>query len=239
MEFSELADKIRRGRNGKAKLCYATYAHVRDGTKAEPKLIAIRHHWTDILLYRPDGTVEVRTDSLCESITTRERLKNYARIYLTNRALPAVNNYAVRPGKAMFMSYGWSEPFVAYNSNEGYIRLNADKTIDMSTVKPYEVTVIEKPTEMRRVMLEVGRIVKLALSYQKLKDNDDMFRKGRISPCEWLAEQYERKIQNTDLTNLPYISGDPRSKFKEAMEVVRWKIARSNGYVGTRDVLTG
>lgn len=238
MEFSELADKIRRGRNGKAKLCNATYAHVRDGTKAEPKLIAIRHHWTDILLYRPDGTVEMCTDSLCESNTTRERFKDYARIYLTNRSLPAVNNYAVRPAKKMFMSYGWEAPFVAFDSPNGYIKLNADKTIDMSTVKPYEVVVIENALMMRRAMLEVGKIVKVAMGFYKLKDNELLFRKGNGNPCDWLARQYAKPITELDLRNLPFIHGDPRTAFKGAMEVVRWQIARSEGYVGTRQVLT-
>ena len=238
MDFEELTTRLRRARSDKAKLCNATYAHVRDGTKADPKIIAIRHHWTDILLYHPDGTIEISTDSLCESNTTRERFKDFARIYLTNRSLPAVNNYAVRPDKKMFMSYGWNEPFVAFDSPDGYIKMNPDKTFDMSTVKPYEVVVIENSLMMRRTMLEVGKIVKVALGFYKLKDNELMFRKGNGNPCDWLARQFAKPITEIDLTNLPFIHGDPKTAFKGAMEVVRWQIARSKGYVGTRRVLT-
>lgn len=243
-DFGSLSRLLQRSRRDDYKLAHETITYVKRGTKEEPEVIAIRHHSTDILLYNKDGSIEVSTCHLCSSNTTRIRLRTYANIYLTNRKHAAINGFMVRPRADLFISHGWSD-FVAWNGGrDDYVKLNPDKTWDMSTIKPHQVTFIVKPTEMRRAMRKVGMIARLALGMYKLSnDNIAIFQRRHDGPHnvdDWIMAQYYKPLNEIDLRRLPWIyaTRDPHNEFKNAMDSVRWRIARYEGFVETRDVLT-
>jgi hypothetical protein len=138
----------------------------------------------------------------------------------------------------MFMCYGWGAPFVAWNDDKfEYIRIASDGTINMSTVSPHRIEVIEKPVELRRAMRKVSIIAKVGLGYHKLKESTAA---GRDFPSTWLLNQYKKPIEELDLSSL-FLNDrvDAKQQMKEGIESVRWAIARWEGFMGTREVLYG
>lgn len=236
--FKSLQQVLLKARKADKKIAHATYARVVHGTKAEPKTIAIRHHFTDILLFHDDGSIDISTCNRCDSVTTKMRFTAYASVHLTQMPLKAVNGFGVRPKRALFLCYGWGQPFVPWNSDNAYIRMNPNKSF--SGYKPYEVECIVKTLEMRRAMRKVGKIVKIALGVYKLSgENKDIFKNRNKLLDSWLIEQYKKPLEETDYTNLPFIYGpeqEPERAFKKAMEDVRWAIARYEGYTGVHQV---
>lgn len=242
--FQDLKELLLKARQSEKKLAYATYARVIVGTKAEPETIAIKHHATDILLFHKDGSIDISTYHRCDSGTTKERFRTYAGVHLTSLKLKAVNGFAVREKSAMFLCYGWGQPFVAWNADNDrrYIRLNPDKSFDMSTVEPHKVTTIVKTLEMRRAMRKVGKIAQIALGVYKLANEDHkVFRNGNIQVDAWLLQQYAKPLEETTYRDMPFIwdRQDPKETFKKAMDDVRWTIARAEGFTGTHHVLLG
>lgn len=245
MAFNDLRRSLLTARGATKKLSNNTYARVTLGTRAEPGIIAVRYHSTDILLFHADGAIDVSTYSLCSSMTTKQRLSALANVHITSRPLAAINGYRPYEDTALFLCTGtgdWrTREFVAWNGRKGdYIRVNPDKTIDMSTVAPHKVTCIAKPKEMRRAMRKVSTIVRTALVFAKLSGNNSAFAKPD-NVYTWVIQQYKKPLDELDLTALPYIhpSADPKVAFAQVMNEVRWTIAKWEGYTEEREVLYG
>jgi hypothetical protein len=237
--FQSLYDLLKHARNpqkGKPQE-NNTWVVLREGTMVAPEVIAIKYHSTDILRFTKDGVIEVSQYSLCQSITTRQRLRDYANVCITNRMLPAVNGYKTKPDKALFLSVGWTAPFVAWGTSSRYIQVK-NGVIDTSTASPHVIDVISEPKKIRQAMMRLGRLSKLLQGYERLHGGNP-FEDATSHLVNWLMSRYLVPVDESGLLPLPFIGNEgPKIAVKSAMEYCRWEIARNEGWIGKQEVLT-
>lgn len=216
---------------------------ILDGPRDNPTLVRLKFHATNIAVWYPGGEMFVCTG--WESMTTRDRLSNYASVQVFTADLPAINGYAVHPSKATFARIGANDP-VPFNGSatccgtySNYIRVNSDGEIDMSTVKPIEVQCVVEPEKLRKCMRHLGKVANLALGYIKLSDNDAVFHNGTVQPYEWLLQRRNIPLEDIQLSPFPqlYSRITNKQQLKQALNAVRWTIAKEEGWVGNASLL--
>ena len=145
-----------------------TYVILDVDKNGEPEQVRLKYHSTDIIIWKPDGTWYFCTG--WESITTKQRLREYGGISIFQADLPSLNGYKVFPRRATYVSVPHTRRCVLFNGNanpdgqhyySNYIRVKPGFEIDLTTVNPIRIDCIVEPEKLRRRMLHIGKIGKL------------------------------------------------------------------------------
>lgn len=247
--FEKLADKAKHARfkdNG-AKIANNTYVRFKD-----ENTLVVRLHKTDILRFHRDGSTDIATTSWATSPTTHNRLSNIGDVYVYGKIVPSVNGYKLEYPKQLFISNGYQEkPSYAYNASaHDWIRRNPDMTFDESTITPHELTCIANPQALRKTMLHMGKIAGILKGYAKLDGSDKTFEKGTIELRSWLLMRYKTPLDKLELAPLPHfkfgseskvfgkwVKSTVNSEIRNAIDSIRYEIARREGWLGKHKVL--
>lgn len=215
-------------------------------------LLVVKLYNTDILKFHRDGAVDIIKDSWCVSNTTKERLWRIGQVSIHEHEIPAVNGYKLEHPKQQFISLGWNQaPHYAYNpKGGGWIRKRPDETFDESTITPFELTCVADPKELRKTMMHLGKIARLLSGYAKIEGSQTTFEKGTITLDSWLLARYKTPIDQIEITPFPHImfgrenkvfgkwvTSTVKSEIRNALDSVRFDIARREGWLGKHKVL--
>jgi hypothetical protein len=251
--FGKLAEQAVRARSkikGK-KIANQTYARF-----AGEDTIIVRLHKTDILKLHRDGSTDIAITDWATSPTTYSRLISIGDIVVRQRTIPAVNGYKLKNPNQTFISNGYrgQGPAYAYNTHvQGWIHRRADRTFDESTITPHTLDCIGNPKEMRKVMLHLGRVAKVLKGYAKIDGSENPYWKpesGGPNLSNWLLARYKTPLKDMDLAPYPvfmmglenkvfgkWVKSNINSEIRNAMETIRYEIARREGWIGKHEVL--
>lgn len=219
-----------------------------EGTMDDPKRIDVSLYRSTIVRFHRDGALDVLPSY--HSSTTFSRISAHCGVNFCYRPIPPINGYKPVPEKATFMGFGsqsWNGFAVAAtNGPNEFVRLNGED-FDLKTVNPYRVQVVSRPKELRKVMLHLGKYVKLLEGYAKLKGDDDL--KGRMDARSWLFERIGKDHCEAGISPLPMLHVGQRnrafgannfttirSEMRKSLNWVRHEIARKNGWLEEKEI---
>jgi hypothetical protein len=242
--FSSMLDALRTARDpyGKGKPRENnTWLHL-VGSFEKPERIDVQFHRTNIVRFYPDGSREIHHG--WTTMTTLDRIREYAGVSIGMCALKAVNGYRPRTESAYFISTdGWHNgPWVPFQAKTGeYIRITPDNEFDMSTIGPIKTECITHPKELRRTMRHLSKCAAILRGYAKLADNEHCFENGTIDLQAWLLKHVHTPLPDTELDPKPYIfvgsSGSLKNNISSAFDAIRWTIARREGWTGPCEIM--
>ena len=112
--------------------------------------LAIRFHNTEIVRFYPDGSIAVCT--FWNTKTTHERIYTYTGKWVRNQKLPTFN------GRLSDTDKHYAIDDVVFYGVGGYLRFNADGKIDMASVRPIDVEIIEDPAAVRSARKHISAL---------------------------------------------------------------------------------
>lgn len=201
--FNDLVNIVRTARDpfkGKPTK-YNTRVRIAKGTKDTPEVMAVKFYNTDVLLYYPDGSIDV-VEGWEDSQMTNECIRDYAGIHRYNQPLPTFNGRLPSPQKTYCVSKGWGKKLhVVSRAHHTHIRFKPSGEIDLDSVRPLNFEVIDKPRELRQVMNKARAICKRIEFQQALGFKFEKMTTGRFE--HWLAAQIDTPLEEIDLTGMP------------------------------------
>ena len=222
-----------------------TYVILDVDKNGEPEQVRLKYHSTDIIIWKPDGTWYFCTG--WESITTKQRLREYGGISIFQADLPSLNGYKVFPRRATYVSVPHTRRCVLFNGNanpdgqhyySNYIRVKPGFEIDLTTVNPIRIDCIVEPEKLRRRMLHIGKIGKLLVGYVKLKDG--LIGEGPMLR-QWLLDRENAPINEVALSPFPFgafrDTHEMKKYLKKTLDDIRWDIARREDWTGQATLL--
>lgn len=213
-----------------------TRAFLREGTLDEPKVIAVRLHATDILRFHSDGSVEVTNCTWVSSATTKERLRGYGRMTVGYRKLPLHNGLKTYPERSLFVqAFNTAPAFpIGLGGRHSYIKFNANREVDMSTVNPLVVDGVRDAKKLRSLMKKMYALRAMLCGYAKLSSSDSVFEHGEDDPSHWFEDRLHTPLEEVSLSPFPRVKlyrGDESIKavLTKAINASRRSIAMREG----------
>lgn len=184
-----------------------TRVRLLKGTASDPEVLAVKFHNTDILKFYPDGSIDC-IDGWSSSPTTNERIRNWGGIYRYTQTLPTFYRRLPSPDRTtcIRMSGGPTEEHVVCNAVGSYIHFRPDKTIDLDTVRPFELQVIKDHKKLRALQANINALCERIDFNQKLG-----FRYVSVSAGEryydtikdWFMAHAETDPQSVNIVEVP------------------------------------
>lgn len=133
-------------------------------------MIRVRHWYTDILKFYPDGSIDVATTHRCDSVSTRALIWEFANVSVGNeRKLP--KHEGRLPVDTSVMCIRAKNGIFPFEGRAGYIRLRADHTVVLSTIKPVRLEYMHKKKEARALVSEFTKLQKRVKLFTSLGVN--------------------------------------------------------------------
>lgn len=210
--YRQLLDFLSSPRKQHKKILGGNTRAVLTGTHADPTYISVWHFSTEILRFYPSGEKFVNTNRICTSPTTRARFVR-ANIFVEYKRLPTINGRRPLVEKAYFLNY--RGVYVAFDSHDGFIRIDEFGQIDMSSVRPHRILAIADPKPFREESLRANRILKqLQIRHRLGVRNNipvglpqwvlDNYNKPALGLAEWLLENRNTPLEDIQYENAPY-----------------------------------